>query len=1020
MPFSKPWLKGNEKALASYCLASLPPDWQLTPTDYLGSRAGHRKLAGAIYDELASRQIQYAPAFYNWQEKSQRIRTPEEILGPPKQGTCLDLSLLFAGLCLAHQLCPLIVVLDGHAFAAVCLTETVGAPPLIGRAGEPVFSEGGGVVYGGAKQKLQQLLSEAYLPVECTGFARWERPPRDLPEGRGRTDGLLPFDAAVDVGREQLSGSRQFLFALDVYWVQHDVGVGVAETEQRELDKSINEIRSLLTSDNRQKANEKSLNLGPPHEILSPVEDFTNRKTDLTELLQSVRKSRTILIFGQAGLGKTELARRLAAEIGKDYPDGQVYIDLKGASQTPVQPREILSYLIEKFSPSARGGTDVAGGPIDVEELAKRYVHAMHGKRALIFLDNVADSKQVSLVGPPSGCLLLMTAHGMLDLPDLPGVTEKGARELPLFSQTDSELFLLEIVPRVDEHARALAIVCGGLPFALRRAAGFLLSRPDQDIGDYVQKLLASREARNNLAESVISTGYDLLSPPELKQQWCSLSCFVDPFSREAIEAIWCLSSSDAERIIDLFIRSSLLHYDRARRGYYLHDLDRIFAQLHLEEDQPYSRRHAAYFLRQLFARRHPLELLDPIANEVFAAYDFCELERKRRGIASAIPVVEEILEVDEITAAWRVYLVARLLKRKHRFSKAQPLYDACCQVAVSAACVSLEGACLRSIGEIHWILGNQADANRYCERAIKRLSSRQDYESQKELIFTLHLNSERYLEDGLLRESEKTAQDSLDARDRIRPDQRESPAGLCNGVIKLIAFQLERGELETAKRLLDAERGNLEGISLASTLGQVGCAMRDAGRYLEAEALFQEALRAYAGNDVGIGWIHRCMVELELRRGDFPAAGDHVQQALSICSARGTQGYEAYQISLTSIAAMRFYYHAGDREAIARLAPRLTEMCKQIEQAEPAAKRKVVFALAGLEETLSSCGRAEEAELARAQRARLETSIQKEEAPSSGVELLADRWGCDALALAWPGQLLRLLSPRRRASTKA
>jgi hypothetical protein len=116
----------------------------------------------------------------------------------------------------------------------------------------------------------------------------------------------------------------------------------------------------------------------------------------------------------------------------------------------------------------------------------------------------------------------------------------------------------------------------------------------------------------------------------------------------------------------------------------------------------------------------------------------------------------------------------------------------------------------------------------------------------------------------------------------------------------------------------------------------------------------------------------------------------------------------------------IRYYYLANDTEPIAGFAPRLAELYKQIEQSDPSSMRKVACAMVGLEETLSSCGRVEEAGRVRAQRTRFEASIQKEEAPSSGVESLADRWGCDALSLAWPGQLLRLLFPRRLAHGKA
>lgn len=88
----------------------------------------------------------------DWIDKEQRIRTPEEILGRPNQGTCVDLSLLFGGLCLHHQLSPVLVVLDGHAFAAVCLSQMAADKPMYGRAGEGALGEGDGLALPGSRK----------------------------------------------------------------------------------------------------------------------------------------------------------------------------------------------------------------------------------------------------------------------------------------------------------------------------------------------------------------------------------------------------------------------------------------------------------------------------------------------------------------------------------------------------------------------------------------------------------------------------------------------------------------------------------------------------------------------------------------------------------------------------------------------------------------------------------------------------------------------------------------------------
>lgn len=861
--------------------------------------------------------------------------------------------------------------------------------------------------------KLGGFLHRTMETLDGIGLAHQQKIPSINPPTRPLPDTLfedltklLPTvfknrfqELIVKPANEQAWNEAQLIFQ---DWLTSTLTGIAAQTSV--IDATTKAILELVKDKPSFEEYKKSIQPEIPYEIASPVSDFTDRVADLKELFDACGKRRTILLFGEPGLGKTELARRLAAEIGDKYPHGHIYVDLKGTTASPLQAAEILSLLIQKFGLRTNGEAAVT-----LDNLANRYLTVTHGKQMLLFLDNAFDSEQVGHIGPPLGCLLVVASHRKLAL------AGAAARELSPLSIPDSVAFLNEAVPGIGAPAADIAALCGGLPFALRKAAGYLTARPDIDPAEYARDL-GSRTARNSLAESVIGTSYDLLSTAELKEQWCALSCFADPFSREAMEAIWELSPDAGEPIIDLLMKSCLLHYDRVRRCYYMHDLDCTFAQVHLEHAQPYLCRHAAYFFRKLLAQRHPLELADALAGEVFATWEYCERERKQRGIGSAIPVAREILGAEEITAASAIYLVARLFKRKHRFDEAQEIYDTCRQVAANAGYTWLEGACLRSVGEIHWIRGDQPSAGKFCDLAIDRLSAGHDYESRKELIFTLHLNSERQLKEGEFREAEKTARDSMHIRDRIPPYQRESTAGLSNGAIKLIAFLLQRNDLEGANKLLVAERQNLEGLSLASTLGQVGSAMSDAGRYDEADALFEDALCAYEGNDVGKAWIHRCLAELEFRRGNLLAARSHVEQALSICAARNLQVYEAYQVALTLIVAIRFYHLAGEAEPVTSLAPRLTELYGQMEPSSPSAKRKVAFALAGLEETLLKCGLAEEASSARAQRSRFEESIQR----ISDVELLADRWGCDALALAWPGQLLRLLTPSPQSNAKA
>jgi hypothetical protein len=174
----------------------------------------YRIIAKAIYEALCQCNIKYELEEIKPSEALQTIRPPPAILVAPREGTCLDLAALFSGLCLANELLPLLIIVKGHAFAAVSITH--GLRDWNGyRPGRELFN---------ARplediEPLRALVDEGdFLPVECTGFARSRTlGADDSSKPEQRTDGLLGFDQAVAAGRRQLDRADHPLrFAIDI------------------------------------------------------------------------------------------------------------------------------------------------------------------------------------------------------------------------------------------------------------------------------------------------------------------------------------------------------------------------------------------------------------------------------------------------------------------------------------------------------------------------------------------------------------------------------------------------------------------------------------------------------------------------------------------------------------------------------------------------------------------------------------------------------------------------------------
>jgi hypothetical protein len=192
------------------------------------TKEGRLKIVEAIYEALKREDIEYALNSYNPQNAKQNIRTPQEILVAPKQGTCLDLALLFCGVCFSYELLPLLIVIKGHAFAAVSLAHQRSEwdklnPLRTGVKKTDLFAGGEDL------EKLKTWIEQGdYVAIECTGFARTQSfDSSQEPEARERNGkGFLYFNRAQAAGKEQLaSQTRNFEYGIDVAVARYEWGM---------------------------------------------------------------------------------------------------------------------------------------------------------------------------------------------------------------------------------------------------------------------------------------------------------------------------------------------------------------------------------------------------------------------------------------------------------------------------------------------------------------------------------------------------------------------------------------------------------------------------------------------------------------------------------------------------------------------------------------------------------------------------------------------------------------------------
>lgn len=231
------WSKADHRGLAHF--VNEEAAWQVAALDLGINRldeevkeGGRRRIVEVIYDKIRCRQprIDYdLEAFLRHGDYRQKIRTPRTILETDHRGTCLDLALLFCSLCLKNELLPFLLIVEGHALAAVHLThgrksQGNDAWDAFNRTGFDVVQGGEGEI-ASREAVLDWIDRSILLPVECTGFAHSEALPDTCPEGCGRTGGFLDFEQAVAAGRAQIEkAARPFHYAIDIQFLQDELG----------------------------------------------------------------------------------------------------------------------------------------------------------------------------------------------------------------------------------------------------------------------------------------------------------------------------------------------------------------------------------------------------------------------------------------------------------------------------------------------------------------------------------------------------------------------------------------------------------------------------------------------------------------------------------------------------------------------------------------------------------------------------------------------------------------------------
>jgi DNA-binding SARP family transcriptional activator/tetratricopeptide (TPR) repeat protein len=333
-------------------------------------------------------------------------------------------------------------------------------------------------------------------------------------------------------------------------------------------------------------------------QLPSDVPDFTGRSAEchrLAALVVSSEKANAVpvtVVSGPPGVGKTSLALHVAHTIRGHFPDGQLYVQLAGASTSPRTPGEVLGELLRAL------GVTPGAIPGEAQARAAMLRSRLADRRVLLVADDAFSAAQVRMLIPGTpGCAVIVTSRDRLA-----GLNASHAHLDSL--QSGEALEMLgriagqERVAADPEAAVDLVAACGHLPLAVRIAGARLAARPSWPLATLAALVADERQRLDELTAGdlairpALELSYQAL-PPRARTAFALLP-LAGPFDFADWVVSVLIGAADAADVVALLADKSMLGVAEVDRigqpRYRLHDLLREYAAERLVGEHQHRR----------------------------------------------------------------------------------------------------------------------------------------------------------------------------------------------------------------------------------------------------------------------------------------------------------------------------------------------------------------------------------------------------------------------------------------------
>jgi DNA-binding SARP family transcriptional activator/tetratricopeptide (TPR) repeat protein len=638
------------------------------------------------------------------------------------------------------------------------------------------------------------------------------------------------------------------------------------------------------------------------------VADFTGRRVEIDRLLAGLRTASAgvpvCVISGQGGCGKSALAVHVAHRVAAEFPDGQLYVELRGMGDAPATPEDVLARVLRDF------GVDSVSQPTDLEELSARYRSLLAGRRVLVVLDDAADERQVRslLPGSPGSAVLISSRNR------LAGIAGAALTQLSVLSPDEGLDLLTKIVgaDRIErdlDDAQRLTALCGNLPLALRIAGARLASRPGWSLERLAHRLSDELQRLDELAvgdqevRAGIELSYRSLDGAAKRGLRLLGVLGLPTFCATTLAVLVGRPLAESEAAIELLIDAQLVQHvgpdALGRMIYRVHDLVRVFGRERAEAEDSQGDRAEA--VRRVLGGW--LWLIEQISQEAPSG------EISPRGNYRQTVPLDPELAAPFLTAprAW--------------FEVEQDAFVAGVERAAVLDLTDLAGELASALsGSVFAMTNRQQAWSRTLAAAIAAARRAGDTHGEARLLAE---HGELKFAEDRFAEARESLVRALGIFQEIGDRQGEMSV-----LASLGAACREVGAFAEALDFLDAAYRAAVQLGDDAGIGQVtrlrGSVRLELGDYGRAKADLEESLAAYRrpGSRRGVAMTLHTISLFHRARGEFPLAEEYASRSHAIFHEVGDELRAAFSLRDRAKARFRQGKHAGlDRDILSGLA---------------------------------------------------------------------------------------------------